>query len=197
MTINFWIWCCKFWQVALHFWGTGSRDLSFAAFWFLRTLCVQLGSDCLDECFKGLYKAYVMNCQFINAAKLQHIQFLRSLFVEFFMVDLPTAYQHAFVFIRQLVMILREALSMKTKVSLFVLNMLILLFSPWCYMPHYCELKRYTTHGSWSLLGFLVTFGPEMDLNISQCACICHLFCRKLSGRFMSGSISTVLSSGL
>ncbi|KAL2898632.1 Nucleolar complex protein 2-like protein [Bienertia sinuspersici] len=105
----------KYIKVALHFWGTGARDLAIAAFGFLRTLCVQLGSDCLDECFKGLYKAYVMNCQFINAAKLQHIQFLRFLLVEFLMVDLPTAYQHAFVFIRQLAMILREALNMKTK----------------------------------------------------------------------------------
>ncbi|KNA06225.1 hypothetical protein SOVF_183060 [Spinacia oleracea] len=107
----------KYIKVVLHFWGTGSRDLSFAAFWFLRTLCVQLGTDCLDECFKGLYKAYVMNCQFVNATKLQHIQFLRQLFVEFMLVDLPTAYQHAFVFIRQLAMILREALNTKTKES--------------------------------------------------------------------------------
>ncbi|XP_021715547.1 nucleolar complex protein 2 homolog [Chenopodium quinoa] len=107
----------KYVKVALHFWGTGSRELSFASFWFLRTLCVQLGSDCLDECFKGLYKAYVMNCQFVNATKLQHIQFLRQLFVEFMLVDLPTAYQHAFIFIRQLAMILREALNMKTKES--------------------------------------------------------------------------------
>ena len=80
---------------------------------------MQLGSDCLDDCFKGLYKAYVMNCQFMNATKLQHIQVLRYMFVEFMSVDLPTAYQHGFVFIRQLAMILREALNMKTKVSLF------------------------------------------------------------------------------
>lgn len=105
----------KYIKAALHFWGTGSRELSFAAFWFLRTLCVQVGSDCLDECFKGFYKAYVMNCQFVNATKLQHIQYLRYMFVEFMLVDLPTAYQHAFVFIRQLAMILREALNMKTK----------------------------------------------------------------------------------
>ncbi|CAO2817772.1 unnamed protein product [Amaranthus hypochondriacus] len=105
----------KYIKAVLHFWGTGSRELSFAAFWFLRTLSVQLGSDCLDECFKGLYKAYVMNCQFMNATKLQHIQVLRYMFVEFMSVDLPTAYQHGFVFIRQLAMILREALNMKTK----------------------------------------------------------------------------------
>jgi len=87
------------------------------AFLFLRDLCIRLGSDCLNECLKGLYKAYVMNCQFVNASKLQHIHFLRNCVIEFLRVDLPTAYQHAFVFIRQLAMILREALDMRTKVG--------------------------------------------------------------------------------
>jgi len=53
-------------QVALHFWGTGGGALPVVSFLFLRDLCIRLGSDCLDECFKGIYKAYVLNCQFIN-----------------------------------------------------------------------------------------------------------------------------------
>lgn len=105
----------KYIKVALHFWGAGGGDLPVVAFLFLRDLCIRLGSDCLDECFKGFYKAYVMNCQFVNASKLQHIHFLRNCIVEFLRVDLPTAYQHAFVFIRQLATILRDALDMKTK----------------------------------------------------------------------------------
>ncbi|KAG2671344.1 hypothetical protein I3843_14G127900 [Carya illinoinensis] len=102
-------------KVALHFWGTGGGALPVVSFLFLRDLCVRLGSDCLDECFKGIYKAYVLNCQFINALKLQHIQFLGNCVIELLGVDLPTAYQHAFVFIRQLAMILRDALNTKTK----------------------------------------------------------------------------------
>ncbi|XP_050221975.1 nucleolar complex-associated protein 2 [Mercurialis annua] len=107
----------KYIKVALHFWGTGGGALPVVCFFFLRELCVQLGSDCLDECCKGIYKAYVLNCQFINATKLQHIQFLGNCVIEILRVDLPTAYQHAFVFIRQLAMILRDALTMKTKES--------------------------------------------------------------------------------
>lgn len=105
-----------FLQVALHFWGTGGGALPIVSFLFLRDVCVRLGSDCLDECFKGIYKAYVLNCQFVNAMKLQHIQFLGNCVIELFGVDLPTAYQHAFTFIRQLAMILREALNTRTKV---------------------------------------------------------------------------------
>ncbi|MBA0796935.1 hypothetical protein Gohar_007665, partial [Gossypium harknessii] len=105
----------KYIKVALHFWGTGGDALPVVSFLFLRDLCVRLGSDCLDECFRGIYKAYVLNCHFVNASKLQHIQFLANCVIELVRVDLPTAYQHAFVFIRQLAMLLRDALNMKTK----------------------------------------------------------------------------------
>ncbi|XVF41746.1 hypothetical protein PTKIN_Ptkin01aG0304900 [Pterospermum kingtungense] len=105
----------KYIKVALHFWGTGGGALPVVSFLFLRDLCVRLGSDCLDECFRGIYKAYVLNCHFVNAVKLQHIQFLANCVIELIRVDLPTAYQHAFVFIRQLAMLLRDALNMKTK----------------------------------------------------------------------------------
>lgn len=105
----------KYVKAALHFWGTGGGALPVVAFLFLRDLCIRLGSDCLDDCFKGIYKAYILNCHFINAVKLQHIQFLSNCVVELLGVDLPSAYQHAFVFIRQLAMILRDAFNVKTK----------------------------------------------------------------------------------
>ncbi|KAJ0020655.1 hypothetical protein Pint_31286 [Pistacia integerrima] len=105
----------KYVKVALHFWGTGGGALPVVSFLFLRDICIRLGSDCLDDCFKGIYKAYILNCHFINAVKLQHLQFLSNCVVELLGVDLPTAYQHAFVFIRQLAMILRDAFNVKTK----------------------------------------------------------------------------------
>ncbi|XP_044483446.1 nucleolar complex protein 2 homolog [Mangifera indica] len=105
----------KYVKVALHFWGTGGGALPVVAFLFLRDICIRLGSDCLDDCFRGIYKAYILNCHFINAVKLQHIQFLSNCVVELLGVDLRTAYQHAFVFIRQLAMILRDAFNVKTK----------------------------------------------------------------------------------
>lgn len=107
----------KYVKVALHFWGTGGGSLPVVSFLFMRDLCIQIGSDCIDECFKGIYKAYVLNCQFVNATKLPFIQFLGNCVVELYKVDLSAAYQHAFVFIRQLAMILKEALTMKTKES--------------------------------------------------------------------------------
>ncbi|KAI3823201.1 hypothetical protein L1987_04634 [Smallanthus sonchifolius] len=105
----------KYIKVVLHFWGTGGGALPIVSLLFLRDICIRLGSDCIDECFKGIYKAYVLNCHFVNATKLQHLQFLGNCVNELFRVDLPSAYQHAFVFIRQLAMILREAFATKRK----------------------------------------------------------------------------------
>lgn len=105
-----------FYQVVLHFWGTGGGALPVVSFLFMRDLCIRIGSGCIDECFKGIYKAYVLNCHFVNAVKLKHIHFLGNCVIELLGVDLPTAYQHAFTYIRQLATILREALNTKTKV---------------------------------------------------------------------------------
>ncbi|WOK97001.1 nucleolar complex protein [Canna indica] len=106
----------KYIKVALHSWGTGRGALPVVSFLFLRDLCVRLGSDCLDACLKGVYKAYVLNCKLsksISRSKLQHIQFLGNCVTELYGVDPPAAYQHAFVFIRQLAVILRSALTEK------------------------------------------------------------------------------------
>ncbi|KAK1304770.1 hypothetical protein QJS10_CPB11g01839 [Acorus calamus] len=51
----------KYIKVALHFWGTGGGALPIVSFLFLRDLCIRLGSDCLETCLKGVYKAYVSN----------------------------------------------------------------------------------------------------------------------------------------
>ncbi|XP_073143147.1 nucleolar complex-associated protein 2 [Henckelia pumila] len=105
----------KYIKVALHFWGTESGALPVVSFLFLRDLCIRLGSDSLDECIRGMYKSYVLNCHNINPAKLQHIQFLSNCFIELLRVDISSAYQHAFAYIRQLAMILKEALSGSNK----------------------------------------------------------------------------------
>ncbi|KAI5445655.1 hypothetical protein KIW84_013758 [Lathyrus oleraceus] len=76
----------------------------------MRELCICIGSGYIDKIFKGIYKAYVLNCHFVNTVKLKHIRFLNNCGV-----DLPTAHQHAFIFIRQPAMILRNALNTKTK----------------------------------------------------------------------------------
>jgi nucleolar complex protein 2 len=88
--------------------------MPLVSFMFLRDLCIQVGSDCFDTCLKGIYKAYLVNCKLsksISGSKLQHIQFLGNCVRELYSLDPQSAYQHAFVFIRQLGVILRGALT--------------------------------------------------------------------------------------
>ncbi|KAF4358848.1 hypothetical protein F8388_013652 [Cannabis sativa] len=165
----------KYIKIALHFWGTGGGALPVVSFLFLRDLCIRLGSDCLDECFKGIYKAYVLNCQFVNAAKLQHIQFLQNCIIELFGVDLPTAYQHAFIFIRQLAMVLREALNTRTKVMAISRSLdniqpfdLLILFES--FMHIICQ-EAFRKVYEWKFMsclelwtGCICTYGKESDL---------------------------------
>ncbi|CAA6655695.1 unnamed protein product [Spirodela intermedia] len=107
----------KFIKVALHFWGTGGGGLQVVSFLFLRDVCVRLGTDCLDACLRGMYKAYVMNCKikgkYASASKLQHIQFLGNCVAELCGVDLSSTYQNAFIYIRQLATVLRGTLTEK------------------------------------------------------------------------------------
>ncbi|PKA47668.1 Nucleolar complex protein 2 like [Apostasia shenzhenica] len=104
----------KYIRVVLHTWATGRGALPVVSFLFLRDLCVRLGPDCLDSCLRGLYKAYVMNCKlpkYITKSKLQYINFLGNCVSELYGLDPITAYQHAFISIRELAIILHGALT--------------------------------------------------------------------------------------
>ncbi|CAN6282617.1 unnamed protein product [Urochloa humidicola] len=106
----------KYVKALLHTWARGRGAMPLVSLMFLRDLCIQLGSDCLDTCLKGIYKAYLVNCKLsksISGSKLQHIQFLGNCVRELYSLDPQSAYQHAFVFIRQLAVILRGALTEK------------------------------------------------------------------------------------
>ncbi|KMZ64008.1 Nucleolar complex protein-like protein [Zostera marina] len=109
----------KYLKVVLHFWSIGGSSLQVVSFLFLRNVCVRLGSDCLDTCLKGIYKAYVLICKikgkYASVSKLKQVRFLGNCVTELYGIDLPISYQHAFSSIRQLAIVLRNALSEKPK----------------------------------------------------------------------------------
>lgn len=55
--------------------------------------------------------AFVRNCKFSSASNLPGIKFMTSSLVELLAVDPPTCYHHGFVYIRQLAVHLRTALT--------------------------------------------------------------------------------------
>jgi hypothetical protein len=64
--------------------------MPLVSFMFLRDLCIQVGSNCLDTCLKGIYKAYLVNCKLsksICGSKQQHIQILGNCARELYSLD--------------------------------------------------------------------------------------------------------------
>ena len=63
-----------------------------------------------------LYLAFVRNCKLTAEHTLPAIHFMQSSLVELARMDPPTTYHHAFVYIRQLAVHLRTAISSRSKV---------------------------------------------------------------------------------
>ena len=98
---------------------------------FIREMALRLGSDYLEACLKGMYKEYVANSRFVNPTSLPRIHFMASCVVELYGIELGASYQNAFIFIRQLAIVLRNALTMKTKVLFlhvsFLFNVVVMM----------------------------------------------------------------------
>ncbi|AQK59239.1 Nucleolar complex protein 2-like protein [Zea mays] len=80
----------KYVKALLHTWARGRGAMPLVSFMFLRDLCIQVGSNCLDTCLKGIYKAYLVNCKLsksICGSKQQHIQILGNCARELYSLD--------------------------------------------------------------------------------------------------------------
>ena len=96
-------------------WSTGEETTRVLAFLCINKV-VQLKQEALFEStLKQMYMAYVSNCKFTSPSTLPLINFMQRSLVEIFLIDQALAYQYAFVYIRQLAIHLRNAISVKKK----------------------------------------------------------------------------------
>ncbi|XP_056022253.1 nucleolar complex protein 2 homolog isoform X2 [Ostrea edulis] len=96
-------------------WSKGEETARVLAFLCLNKLVLVSQKTLLEPCMKQMYMSYVKNTKFTSPTTIPLINFMQMSLVEIFAVDFVQAYQHAFIYIRQLAIHLRNAITVKKK----------------------------------------------------------------------------------
>lgn len=107
----------NFMKVLLNLWEVGEEHIRVLAFLSIRKLAIAAPDPMLDYALKGTYLTYVRGCKFLNGQSLPIVNFMSNCVMEIYSLDFVASYQHAFVYIRQLAIHLRNAITQKSKVS--------------------------------------------------------------------------------
>jgi nucleolar complex protein 2 len=106
-------------RTLLSLWAVSEAlDVKLAAFLRVRQAATVLPFPFLEHCLKGAYLAYARNAKFVSEASLPGLTLMGNGLVELYGLDLTSAYQHAFVYVRQLALHLRAAYTKKTPEAL-------------------------------------------------------------------------------
>eukprot|EP00755_Sulcionema_specki_P034068 Sspe_Gene.207::Locus_76_Transcript_21_57_Confidence_1.000_Length_2209::g.207::m.207/K14833/NOC2; nucleolar complex protein 2 len=99
-------------KACLHYAAHSNEGIQVLSFLALREMATpgKLPPPFADVCMKGMYLTFVKNTKSFTPENHTTVSFIMNECVELFGVDLPTAYQHAFTYIRSLAIFLRTAL---------------------------------------------------------------------------------------
>ena len=113
--------CVKLWSAPLDA-SEEYQVVRLQAFLRIRQLAMTQPYPLIEDCLKMTYLSYAQRSRFGTASNvttvLPTLTFMGNCIVELFTLDYASAYQHAFVYIRQLALHLRTALMKKTKESM-------------------------------------------------------------------------------
>ena len=113
--------CKKLLKVSLKFFGTGlgnveaDRTLRIQSILVVRSLALTPNQSLLDDCYKGVYRTFQSCAKFVNQANIGSIHFMQECIVEILGVHPDALYKHVFIFIREAALLVRNALTAKSK----------------------------------------------------------------------------------
>lgn len=99
-------------------WSTSDESVRVVAFFCILRITHNQQASILDTVLKSMYMQYVKNSKFISLSSLAGVNFMRRSLVELFSLDINVTYQHVFLYIRQLAIHLRNAITLKKKENL-------------------------------------------------------------------------------
>lgn len=99
----------------VHIWGTSAETVRVIAFLCILRITTNQQANLLDSVLKTMYMTYVKNSKFVSPNTLSVINFMRRSLVEIFALDVNVSYQYVFLYIRQLAIHLRNAITDKKK----------------------------------------------------------------------------------
>ncbi|CAK9820567.1 Nucleolar complex protein 2 homolog [Anthophora plagiata] len=102
-------------KILLKFWSSGEESVRVVSFLCILRIVTSNRESVLEMLLKAMYVKYVENSKFVSPTTLPGINFMRHSLVEIYMLDNNLAYNHAFLYIRQLAIHLRNAMTLKKK----------------------------------------------------------------------------------
>ncbi|KZO97466.1 Noc2-domain-containing protein [Calocera viscosa TUFC12733] len=104
-------------KLLLDLWSSGTDDVRMTALLAIRRLAASQDQSILDMCLKGTYVSLVGSSRATTVHTLPSINLMKNSASEIYALDHEAAYQHAFRYIRQLAIHLRESMKVKSKES--------------------------------------------------------------------------------